>query len=306
MSPLERRCRLLMRAYPAAYRRERGDEIMATLLEATPEGRRRPLLRDMRALIMGGLRARAAQNRRFTTAVNLRLAVLAGLCIYLAAIAAGDLNDFVTSEVDRAVPMVGPAGWPVLIAGLLMGAVVALAWLARRPVVIGAAALAAGAATGYVGFPSAAQQAAGRGGLTSAFVITELGCLAAVAALTVRMERRSPAWLWLVGAVVATLLLPGYLRYIPNLWFIWMYIAPGMELCVLVVAVAWIAIDARPLVAVATYLSLSSVPPIFDEIGWGVSNWFFNPALLIPLAIAALAVWRLRRQSVRPGQAVQQ
>ena len=30
MSPLERRCRLLMRAYPAGYRRERGDEIIAT------------------------------------------------------------------------------------------------------------------------------------------------------------------------------------------------------------------------------------------------------------------------------------
>jgi hypothetical protein len=43
MSPLERRCMLLMRAYPAGYRRERGDEIIATLLEATPQGRGRPL-----------------------------------------------------------------------------------------------------------------------------------------------------------------------------------------------------------------------------------------------------------------------
>jgi hypothetical protein len=301
MSPLERRSRLLLRAYPAAYRRERGDEILATLLEATPEGRRRPLLRDIRALITGGLRARAAEHRRFTTSVNLRVAVLAGLCIYLGAIAAGNLDDFVTSEVDRAVPMVGPSGWPVLIAGLLMAAVVALTWLARRPVVIGAAALAAAAATGYVGFPSVAQQAAGRGGLTSAFVITELVCLAAVVALTLRIERRSPGWLWLISAVVATLLLPGYLQYIT---YLWLYIAPGMELCVVVVALAWVAIDARPLVAVATYFLLSLVPPMLAELSWGVNNWFFNPALLIALAIAALAVWRLRRQSVRPAKEV--
>ena len=112
MSPLERRCRLLMRAYPAAYRRERSDEIMATLLEATPEGRRRPLLRDMRALIMGGLRARAAQNRRFTTAVNLRLAVLAGVCIYVGMAAAGDLDAFFYSELHRGVLKGVLAGQP--------------------------------------------------------------------------------------------------------------------------------------------------------------------------------------------------
>jgi len=132
MSPLERRCRLLMRAYPAGYRRERGDEIIATLLEATPEGRRRPLARDMRALIMGGLRARAAQHRGLTTAVNLRLAVMAGVCIYLGTVAEGDLDRFVAGEVDRAVPALGSSGWPVLPTGLLMAVVVAVAWLARR------------------------------------------------------------------------------------------------------------------------------------------------------------------------------
>ncbi len=45
---------------------------------------------------------------------------------------------------------------------------------------------------------------------------------------------------------------------------------------------------------------------MLDELGSGISNWFDNPAMLFACAIAALAVWRLRRQSVRPGQAVQQ
>lgn len=287
MSPLERRCRLVLRAYPAAYRRERGDEIIATLLEATPAGRRRPLFCDLRALVLGGLRARAAQNRRFTTAVNLRLAVLAGACIYLGISAAADLDTFSNSELDRGVPMVGRIGWPALLAALLIGAVVALALRARRGVVIAAAALPAAAAAGYAGFSS---------GQMSAYVATELVCLAVVVALTVGMERPSPAWLWLVGAVVAALFLPGYLHYIT---YAWTEVALVLKLGVLVVAAAWVAIDARPLVAVAMYFVLSSVPILVDELSFGVGNWFDNPALLVACAIAALGVWRLHRQSLR-------
>jgi hypothetical protein len=294
MSPLERRCRLLMRAYPAAYRRERADEILATLLEATPEGRRRPLLRDMRALVVGGLRARAAQNRRYPASVNLRLAVLAGICIYLGAVAAGDLDTYLYSELEHGVPMVGRLGWPALLAGLLIGAVVVLTWLAPRVGVL-AAAVPAAAAAGYAGVSAG----------ELAFVVTQLACLAAVAALTVRgLERRSPAWLWLVGAVVVTQLLPGYLQYIPGLWFPWLYMAPGTELGLLVVAIAWVAVDARLLVAIAAYFVLMSLPPMLENLAWGVGDWFANPYLAVAAAIGAVAVWRLRRQSLRPGQVV--
>jgi hypothetical protein len=55
---LERRCRWLLLAYPAWYRRERGEEMLDTLLEASPPGRRWPCVRDARALITGGLRVR--------------------------------------------------------------------------------------------------------------------------------------------------------------------------------------------------------------------------------------------------------
>lgn len=58
MSSLERRCRRLLRAYPAWYRRGRGEEMLGTLLEASPPGRRWPSFRDARALITGGLRVR--------------------------------------------------------------------------------------------------------------------------------------------------------------------------------------------------------------------------------------------------------
>ena len=58
MTPLERHCGWLLRAYPAWYRRERAGEMLGTLLEASPPGRRWPSFRDARSLIIGGLRVR--------------------------------------------------------------------------------------------------------------------------------------------------------------------------------------------------------------------------------------------------------
>ncbi len=53
---LERHCRWLLRAYPAWYRRERSDEMLGALLEASPPGRSWPTFRDTRTLIVGNLR----------------------------------------------------------------------------------------------------------------------------------------------------------------------------------------------------------------------------------------------------------
>jgi len=58
VSPLERRCRWLLRAYPAWYRRHRAGEMLGTLLEASKPGARWPSFRDARALMIGGLRVR--------------------------------------------------------------------------------------------------------------------------------------------------------------------------------------------------------------------------------------------------------
>ena len=55
---LERRCRWLLLAYPAWYLRERGGEMLGTLLETSPPGGRWPSFRETRALILGGLRVR--------------------------------------------------------------------------------------------------------------------------------------------------------------------------------------------------------------------------------------------------------
>lgn len=58
MTPIERRYRLLMRAFPRWYRRERGAELLTTLLDDAGPGQRRPTPAEALDLIRGGLRAR--------------------------------------------------------------------------------------------------------------------------------------------------------------------------------------------------------------------------------------------------------
>jgi DNA-binding PadR family transcriptional regulator len=57
-SSLERRCRWLLLAYPAWYRRKRAGEMLGTLLGANPPGRQWPSCREARALLLGGMRVR--------------------------------------------------------------------------------------------------------------------------------------------------------------------------------------------------------------------------------------------------------
>ncbi|GII86404.1 hypothetical protein Ssi03_43940 [Sphaerisporangium siamense] len=63
MTPLERRYRWLLRAYPPGHRAGHGDEMIATLL-AADAGRRVPSSREALALVAGGLRARALDAGR--------------------------------------------------------------------------------------------------------------------------------------------------------------------------------------------------------------------------------------------------
>jgi hypothetical protein len=81
---LERRARWLLRAYPADYRADRGEEIIGTLLEATPPGRDWPPSREVVSLVAAGLHARRAANLRQGLAASLRQTAVAGAALYLA------------------------------------------------------------------------------------------------------------------------------------------------------------------------------------------------------------------------------
>ncbi len=61
--PLARRYRRLLLCYPRSYRRARGEELLATLLEAVPPTRTRPTAREAANLIVHGLRARLGRPK---------------------------------------------------------------------------------------------------------------------------------------------------------------------------------------------------------------------------------------------------
>jgi hypothetical protein len=145
MTGPERGYRRLLRAYPVWYRRERGEEMLDTLLAALPHGRTWPSLRDSGALILGGLRVRTGQNRRLTTAAGLRLAVLFGVALWLAGGVSGDLR-FAGLVWLHWIPA-GPTGYAVF-SGLAVLAAAVAAWFAPRPVVV-AVSLAAAAVCAF-------------------------------------------------------------------------------------------------------------------------------------------------------------
>jgi hypothetical protein len=276
VTPLERRSRWLLRAYPAAYRRERGEELIGTLLETTPEAQAWPRLRDVRALATGGLKARAAQNRRFSTAANLRIAVMAGVSFYVVMIAAEYLGVYLREL--SADPRPTGSLLSLLVTASLVSTVL-LAWIARRAIAA-MSGLAAVAVFYFVQrqyllfWPLAA-------------LVLDLAALVLLAPRSTRLQRW---WLWLIGAFAVTVLwaavdpwysAPGLLRYAPVLAF-------G------VVSIAWIGIDARLAVAVVTFVLTFYVAQM---------ALFFNagivPYVLAFVAIAALPVWLTRRQSAR-------
>ncbi len=85
---LERRCRRLLVAYPAAYRADRGDEIVATMLDLTGPDRRSPRLADAADLVASGLRRRlgtaalAGFDAGLTVAAPVALALAAGISAF--------------------------------------------------------------------------------------------------------------------------------------------------------------------------------------------------------------------------------
>jgi hypothetical protein len=289
ISTFERHCGLLLRAYPAAYRSERGEEIVGTLLETTPEGSAWPLPRDIRGLVVGGLQARAALNRRNTTAANLRVAVLVGVAAYLAFAVAQDLGQF-AAELGYSRGHALPFNWPLLIVATLIVVTLVLAWLSRRRPIVLAGALPSAAALAVVGpwWPS-----------TFGPVVTALACLAVLIAVAGR-ERPDRRWLWLISPIVlAGLLMAGVLpgASLEEADVLALYLLATLA----VVGIAWLAIDARLAIAIVVFVLAAQLPLSIENLMWG-SIFPVMPLLGICAAVTAVAVWRLRRQSAHPGR----
>src|SRR3954470_14891364 len=76
---LARRYRRWLLAYPRDYRRERGPEILATLLDTADPDRSRPAAREAAVLVRHGLGRRVAEFGRRAFVVAAVAAVLGGL-----------------------------------------------------------------------------------------------------------------------------------------------------------------------------------------------------------------------------------
>lgn len=79
MTELERRYRWLLRAYPPGYRADYEDELLDVLLATAGPGQARPPLREVRALLVGGIKARviaAAQGPAWMDGLHLAVTVL--------------------------------------------------------------------------------------------------------------------------------------------------------------------------------------------------------------------------------------
>jgi hypothetical protein len=287
MSPLERRCRTLLRAYPRWYRRQRGDEMLATLLEASQPGQSWPSARDARALILGGLRVRAGQDQRLTTGANLRLAAQLGAALTLLLLAANSLT--IATLVWMHVYAPYSRGGFYLASGLLVLAAVAAAWFAPRPVVAVLAVPAAGLAA-YLSWNG-----------DRAMAILPVGLLATLSVLVFLGDRMPRSWLWLAGALFAANVLPPLtlLRlqflYAPLLFVPWI-IAGAVVL--------WAFVDARPVMALAIYIAcVYPVSSLLGYLGYGgpmawVLSWPFVIYGAIAVVLASGSFWRLRRQAV--------
>jgi hypothetical protein len=97
MSALERRLRMLLRAYPHWYLADRGEEMLGTLLDASSQNQAWPTARDTSPLVTAGLRVRSGLGQRESMTVGVRRAMMLAIMLLVSqAILAGGLIQVVT------------------------------------------------------------------------------------------------------------------------------------------------------------------------------------------------------------------
>ena len=275
---LERRAGLLLLAYPAGYRRDRAEEMIGTLLEATPPGRSFPSARDAWSLIAGGRRARATRNRAPSAKENLRLTLRLGLSIFLSA------------SIDL---LAIPRGdlWS-MIAVVALGTVLVLApWLNSR-IATAALILPTGAVAAYrltVPVPMLHAWQAYLAGLLIAMV--------ALAALSGGSPQPPRSWIWLPCVAPTALMVTAHDSY-----FVAAQWLDYTRFLLLVVVACWLVTDARPAFAFCVAELLTVLIAIVPDLA--VSG--MHPAMLmtlllqftIILPVLLPASWLFWRQTV--------
>jgi len=285
VTPIERRYRRLLLAYPADYRRERGEEIVATLLDGADPARSRPTTGEAADVVLGGLRRRLGLDVVPGLATGARTAAP-----YALALAAG-LSAFLLVCFEAA-PV--PGGWlralrPAHAAGTV-GVVAYACWLAAlaayalaRPPVARAALGVATAATATVPL-LAGVLGADRPPLWTVGTLTAFGFVALVGYRgPSTVERAGTVAGALAAALSASVLLVARLPVDAPRWH--GYYQPAITISGLLVAVALATVLVR------AYTDRPAAP------------WLWA-ALLLGLPGAWLGPWRLDPQDAPTARAV--
>jgi hypothetical protein len=293
MSRLERRCRGLLRAYPRSYRVGRGEEILGTLLDATPASRSWPPGRDAWSVITGGLHVRAARNRQLPLATNLRLAALLAAALWHGLAVAAFVDAVVYPDVltpeQSAVPQLPALGITLFAAACAAGACLAItsAWFWRRRVTVTLAlAVAAASALGLM--------------LTHfqgdwLIDLRLIGPPLALAALAPGKDRPPRIWLWLPGLWLTAAALPVVLS--ANWWSAVDYPLFAGFFIIIAITVLWLLVDARPAIAVGLCFEATILTNIIASASHTPDA---SEGLMVALTGAALAgaSFRARRRAI--------
>ena len=190
-SALERRYRLLLSAYPDAYRDAHEEEILATLMDGAVPGQTEPTAREAIGLVVGGLRTRARlaaeEGRAVLWADGLRLAAVLLLA----------------SMLSEAIAFVTPSGYRALLMPVLLAvAIVMIVAGATRVGLIVVVVARLSAAAGFAGSPIS-------GLYRSRWVLADYDVLAALVVAGVLLwhsllgGQRRPWPGWLGAAVIS-------------------------------------------------------------------------------------------------------
>jgi hypothetical protein len=213
MTPLERRYRRLLLAYPLEYRRDHESEMLGTLLEAASPHQRWPSAREGAALLVGGLRTQArfaagSPERIWTD--GLRLGALLLLFTSGSELTALSL---VFSPVGR---MNGALGHPEAVhleAVLSLAAVVALLRSRYR---VGLCAVAGMLTLELMVYRSSPPVVSPLSALPAPWVL--VGVVIAVLASRPSLRGRSHAWSWRLALLLLVALVPATLAVAGIIW----------------------------------------------------------------------------------------
>jgi hypothetical protein len=296
---LERRARWLLSAYPAAYRADRGEEIIGTLLEAVPPGRAWPPSRETVALVAAGLRARRAANLRQGLAASLRQMAVVAAAVYLVQLPALGVGAVVWSARRGHLQFLfWDYEWLFYALGALALVILAAGWSGRRWLVAAGAAAAVIAAASFL--------LMWQDWNLMVVLADFIGPPVVVFLLFARRTERPPlSLLWLPGLALGVALAESLTNTVPAFFAATTagttLLSPyttGLSLVTVLVGVCWLATDVRPLASLVLAFAGSRVVYGFayDRPSVTVGPTVITLGITASLVAACALAWLLRRR----------